>query len=121
MTENEIGKIVVDAAIAVHRALGPGLLVPAYSDSPPQSRPSTIFRSYGATAPNSASRVCTFPKWTMAVSIYRKVDMILITNQRATPYLRNNRDFRKENLGLGGVRLVYQLGGYPGWKYVGKP
>jgi hypothetical protein len=26
MTENEIGKIVVDAAIAVHRALGPGLL-----------------------------------------------------------------------------------------------
>ena len=26
MTENEIGKVVVDAAIAVHRALGPGLL-----------------------------------------------------------------------------------------------
>ena len=26
MTENEIGKIVVDAAIAVHRTLGPGLL-----------------------------------------------------------------------------------------------
>jgi len=25
MTENEIGKIVVDAAIAVHRALGPAL------------------------------------------------------------------------------------------------
>jgi hypothetical protein len=28
MTENEIGKIVVDAAVAVHRALGPGLLGP---------------------------------------------------------------------------------------------
>ena len=26
MTENEIGKEVVDAAIAVHRELGPGLL-----------------------------------------------------------------------------------------------
>lgn len=26
MTENEIGKIVVDTAIHVHRALGPGLL-----------------------------------------------------------------------------------------------
>ncbi len=26
MTENEIGKIVVDSAIAVHRELGPGLL-----------------------------------------------------------------------------------------------
>ncbi len=25
MTENEIGKIVVDSALAVHRALGPGL------------------------------------------------------------------------------------------------
>ncbi len=25
MTENEIGKVVVDAAIAVHKALGPGL------------------------------------------------------------------------------------------------
>jgi len=37
MTENEIGKIVVDA-IAVHRALGQGLLVPTYSDSSPQSR-----------------------------------------------------------------------------------
>ena len=30
MTENEIGKIVVDAAIAVHRALGPGLLETVY-------------------------------------------------------------------------------------------
>ena len=26
MTENEIGTIVIDAAIAVHRELGPGLL-----------------------------------------------------------------------------------------------
>jgi hypothetical protein len=26
MTENEIGKIVVDAAVKVHKALGPGLL-----------------------------------------------------------------------------------------------
>jgi len=30
MTENEIGKIVVDAALAVHRALGPGLLELVY-------------------------------------------------------------------------------------------
>ena len=30
MTENEIGQIVVDAAIAVHRALGPGLLETVY-------------------------------------------------------------------------------------------
>ncbi len=30
MTENEIGTIVVDTAIAVHRALGPGLLESVY-------------------------------------------------------------------------------------------
>lgn len=30
MTENEIGTIVVDAAIAVHRGLGPGLLETVY-------------------------------------------------------------------------------------------
>jgi GxxExxY protein len=30
MTENEIGKLVVDSAIAVHRELGPGLLETAY-------------------------------------------------------------------------------------------
>ena len=30
MTENEIGTIVVDSAIAVHRALGPGLLESVY-------------------------------------------------------------------------------------------
>jgi len=30
MTENEIGRIVVDAAIAVHRAMGPGLLESVY-------------------------------------------------------------------------------------------
>ncbi len=30
MTENEIGAIVVDAAIAVHRGLGPGLLETVY-------------------------------------------------------------------------------------------
>jgi len=30
MHENEIGKIVVDAAIALHRALGPGLLESVY-------------------------------------------------------------------------------------------
>lgn len=30
MNENELGKIVVDTAIAVHRALGPGLLESVY-------------------------------------------------------------------------------------------
>ena len=30
MTENEIGKIVVDSAIKIHKALGPGLLEGAY-------------------------------------------------------------------------------------------
>ncbi len=30
MTENEIGKIVVECALKVHRALGPGLLESAY-------------------------------------------------------------------------------------------
>ena len=30
MTENEIGKIVVDSAIAIHRDLGPGLLETVY-------------------------------------------------------------------------------------------
>jgi len=30
MTENEIGKIVVDAAVQVHRKLGPGLLETVY-------------------------------------------------------------------------------------------
>ena len=30
MTENEIGKIVVDAAVKVHMALGPGLLESVY-------------------------------------------------------------------------------------------
>ncbi len=30
MTENEIGKIVVDSALRVHRALGPGLLESTY-------------------------------------------------------------------------------------------
>jgi len=30
MTENEIGKIIVDSAIAVHRELGPGLLESVY-------------------------------------------------------------------------------------------
>lgn len=30
MTENEIGTIIVDVAIAVHRELGPGLLESVY-------------------------------------------------------------------------------------------
>ena len=30
LTENEIGKLVVDSAIAVHRELGPGLLETVY-------------------------------------------------------------------------------------------
>jgi len=30
MTENEIGKVIVDSAIAVHRELGPGLLETVY-------------------------------------------------------------------------------------------
>ena len=30
MTENEIGRIIVDAAVKVHRALGPGLLESVY-------------------------------------------------------------------------------------------
>jgi len=30
MTENELGTIIVDAAIAVHRELGPGLLETVY-------------------------------------------------------------------------------------------
>jgi len=30
MTENEIGKVVVDSAVAVHRELGPGLLETVY-------------------------------------------------------------------------------------------
>ena len=32
MTENEIGKIVVDAAVSLHRDLGPGLLETVYEE-----------------------------------------------------------------------------------------
>ena len=30
MTENEIGKVVVDSAVTIHRELGPGLLETVY-------------------------------------------------------------------------------------------
>ena len=32
MTENEIGKIIVDSALKVHRNLGPGLLESTYQN-----------------------------------------------------------------------------------------
>ena len=32
MTENEIGRIVVDSAVSLHKALGPGLLESAYEE-----------------------------------------------------------------------------------------
>ncbi len=34
MTENELGTIIVESAIAVHRELGPGLLETVYERSP---------------------------------------------------------------------------------------
>jgi len=42
MTENEIAKIIVDAAYKVHVALGPGLLESVYEVSPPGSMGPTI-------------------------------------------------------------------------------
>jgi hypothetical protein len=33
MTENEIGTVVIESAIAIHRELGPGLLETVYSTS----------------------------------------------------------------------------------------
>jgi GxxExxY protein len=30
MTDNEVGRVIVDAAVAVHRELGPGLLETVY-------------------------------------------------------------------------------------------
>lgn len=73
MTENEIGTIIVDAAITVHRELGPGLLETVYEivlarelgeQSPPRLRASAgghklLGRGGTSVAKNTTSDLST--------------------------------------------------------------
>ena len=54
MTENEIGKIVVDVAINVHKGLGPGLLESVYETV----LACQLSKTGGAGEPSSACAHC---------------------------------------------------------------